>query len=94
MLDGENGKIRPNDNITRAEAVSFLNRMFNRVADAIAIEGFENSLNYFNDLKKTDWFYYEILEASNSHELIRRDKSDKYKRTYEAWTKVFDIKNK
>lgn len=68
--------------------------MFNRVADAIAIEGFENSLNYFNDLKKTDWFYYEIVEASNSHELIRRDNSDKYNRTYEAWTKVFDIKNK
>lgn len=68
--------------------------MFNRVADAIAIEGFENSLNYFNDLKKTDWFYYEIVEASNSHELIRIDKSDKYNRIYEAWTKVFDIKNK
>lgn len=86
----EDGTFRPDNNLTRAEAASFLNRMFNRVADDAAIRNIEDSLVKFTDLNKGDWFYYEIVEAANSHELVRRDGSDKYDRVYESWLRLID----
>lgn len=86
----EDGTFRPDNNLTRAEAASFLNRMFNRVADDAAIRNLEDSLVKFTDLNKGDWFYYEIVEAANSHELVRRDGSDKYGRVYESWLRLID----
>ncbi|MFR7872027.1 S-layer homology domain-containing protein [Peptoniphilus grossensis] len=86
----EDGTFRPDNNLTRAEAASFLNRMFNRVADDAAIRNLEDSLVKFTDLNKGDWFYYEIVEAANSHELVRRDGSDKYDRLYESWLRLID----
>lgn len=86
----EDGTFRPDNNLTRAEAASFLNRMFNRVADDAAIRNLEDSIVKFTDLNKGDWFYYEIVEAANSHELVRRDGSDKYNRLYESWLRLID----
>ena len=86
----EDGTFRPDNNLTRAEAASFLNRMFNRVADDAAIRNLEDSIVKFTDLNKGDWFYYEIVEAANSHELVRRDESDKYDRVYESWLRLID----
>lgn len=86
----EDGTFRPDGFLTRAEAASFLNRMFNRVADDAAIRNLEDSLVKFTDLNKGDWFYYEIVEAANSHELVRRDGSDKYDRVYESWLRLID----
>lgn len=86
----EDGTFRPDGFLTRAEAASFLNRMFNRVADDAAIRNLEDSLVKFTDLNKGDWFYYEIVEAANSHELLRRDGSDKYGRVYESWLRLID----
>ena len=86
----EDGTFRPDGFLTRAEAASFLNRMFNRVADDAAIKNLEDSIVKFTDLNKGDWFYYEIVEAANSHELLRRDGSDKYDRVYESWLRLID----
>lgn len=86
----EDGTFRPDNNLTRAEAASFLNRMFNRVADDVAIRNLEDSIVKFTDLNKGDWFYYEIVEAANSHELVRREGSDKYNRLYESWLRLID----
>lgn len=87
----EDGTFRPDDFLTRAEAATFLNRIFNRLADESAIENFKGSLIDFKDLSESDWFYYEIIEAANSHEFIRRDKTDKYQRVYESWTKLLNF---
>ena len=84
----EDGSFRPDAFLTRAEAATFLNRMYNRVADDLAIESFKNSIAYFKDLNKDDWFYYEIVEASNTHELTRRGSHDKYRREFEKWTNL------
>ena len=88
----EDGTFRPDGYLTRAEAASFLNRMFDRVADDVAIKGFENIIIHFNDLNVGDWYYYEIVEASNTHELFRRGGTDKFDRAYEEWTNVFNTK--
>lgn len=88
----EDGTFRPDGYLTRAEAASFLNRMFDRVADDVAIKGFENTILKFKDLNVGDWYYYEIIEASNTHELFRRGGTDKFDRAYEEWTNVFNTK--
>lgn len=56
---------RPKNNITRAEAVTVINRMLGRVPDAniksISI------VKTFQDLAKTHWAYGQISEASTTH---------------------------
>ena len=86
----QDGTFKPDGFLTRAEAASFLNRMFNRVADDMAIEDIVNSIIMFADLSKNDWFYFEIVEATNTHELYRRGGSDKFERAFEKWTNVLN----
>ena len=59
------GTFGPDRNITRAEAMTIINRVLNRGVD-------ENSklLNFkvWPDNPQTAWYYYEIIEATNDHE--------------------------
>ncbi len=85
----EDGSFRPDANLTRAESAAFLNRMFNRIADKEAYAGLEDKLAKFKDFDSSKWYYDEMVEATNSHELTRRGKaSDKYGRVYEKWTRI------
>lgn len=75
----EDGTFRPDQEITRAEAMAIINRLLDRGVD-------ENGLSkvaYKNwpDNKKGAWYYYEVIEATNSH---------KYegKRPNEVWTSL------
>lgn len=85
----EDGSFKPDNTLTRAESAAFLNRVFNRVADDKAVEGFEARLAKFTDLQKGSWFYYELVEATNSHQLIRRGGQDDLARDYERWTNLW-----
>lgn len=71
------GTFRPDAPITRAEIVTILNNFYNRKADAKSLEGIENLglLKHFTDLNENHWAYYEIMEAANSHEYIRRNEN-------------------
>lgn len=71
------GTFRPDASITRAEIVTILNNFYNRKADAKSLEGIENLglLKHFTDLNENHWAYYEIMEAANSHEYIRRNEN-------------------
>lgn len=86
----EDGSFKPEALLTRGEAATMLNRMFNRVADSTAIAGYEGKLTYFTDLKEKDWYYYEIVEAANTHELRRRGTKDRFDRVHESWTKALE----
>ena len=83
------GTFKPDNTLTRAESAAFLNRVFNRVADDKAVEGFAALLAKFTDLQKGAWFYYELVEATNSHELVRRGGQDDLARAYERWTNLW-----
>ena len=76
------GTFKPDAPITRAEAVSIVNRMFDRAADGefVREHGFE--ITSFGDLNTNHWAYYEIIEATHSHDYERIDK-----RT-ERWEKI------
>lgn len=71
------GTFRPDAPITRAEIVTILNNFYDRKADAKSLEGIENLglLKHFTDLNENHWAYYEIMEAANSHECIRRNEN-------------------
>ena len=57
----------PNEPITRAQAVTIINRMLGRVADRAAIDAGEQ---VYTDVPNTYWAWYDINEASNG-ELLR-----------------------
>ena len=76
------GTFKPDAPITRAEAVSIVNRMFDRAADGefVREHGFE--IKKFNDLTDKHWAYYEIMEAVHTHDYERIDKRA------ERWDKI------
>lgn len=61
----EDGTFRPDNWITRAEAVKMVNGYLKRVVDSTTFDGVEYHDWY--DVDKSHWAYYEILEASNDH---------------------------
>lgn len=69
-VDGyTDGTFRPNQNITRAEAVTILNRVLNRGVKIAGIAGIRTDDKFvtFPDNLVQKWYYYEIIEASNNH---------------------------
>ncbi len=65
----EDGTFRPNQYITRAEAVSMVNRVLNRYADAEFVDSNLTEMTTFVDLEvePKHWGYYPIMEATNGH---------------------------
>ena len=53
----EDNSFKPDNNITRAEAVKMLNGISNRP------EG--SKTNTFNDVRPSDWFYNDVMKAAN-----------------------------
>ena len=70
------GLFRPDANITRAEAAVILNKIFERNYDAMSLAKCKNILllKRFIDLDETFWGYNDMVEATNTHEYIRRYK--------------------
>ena len=58
---------RPNQSITRAETVTMINRVLERVPSEEDHLLSERVMLTFPDCKSGDWFYIAIQEATNSH---------------------------
>jgi hypothetical protein len=58
------GSFRPDQPVTRAEALAVINRMLDRkVTEVGLITGFK----LWPDNKSNAWYYYDVIEATNSH---------------------------
>ena len=81
------GSFRPDQKITRAETVTMINRVLERVP-AKELRLLSRSIMLtFPDNNPGDWYYIAIQEASNSHEYRR----SVYETTGdEMWTKLID----
>lgn len=74
----EDGTFRPDTYITRAQAMTMINRVLNRIPE-------ENSdllagMNTWPDCNPGDWFYLAVQEATNSHDFKHKVGN------YETWT--------
>lgn len=62
------GTFRPGSTITRAEVTTIVNRMLGRSADKAFVDSHADTLTQFDDVSRTDWAYYQIMEATNAHD--------------------------
>ena len=74
----EDGTFRPQQYITRAEAMTIINRMLNRFVNE---EGLHKDAILWPDNSNTAWYFYAVEEATNSHDYIRQTDG-----VYEIWT--------
>ena len=75
---------RPNNNITRAEAVTVLNKLFDRSVDYKGSADVRADIVPFVDVTANHWAYFQIIEASNTHEFYRTEQG----KVDETWVKL------
>ncbi len=85
----ESGGFSPDNEITRAEMATIMNRLYNRAVDANGLKNIKQTVAKFPDISPDDWYYFEIVEASATHEYGRSGKRTEDKRDLETWTIVY-----
>lgn len=78
------GSFKPDAYITRAEAMTLVNNVLSRHVNA---EGLHANTRLWIDMTGSEWFYYIVLEATNSHDFVRQE--DGYN---ETWTEILPNK--
>lgn len=76
----EDGTFRPDTYITRAQAMTMINRVLNRIPEdeSDLLPG----MNVWPDCNPGDWFYLTVQEATNSHDFKHKAGN------YETWTRL------
>ena len=82
----EDGTVRPNNNITRAEACAIVNRTLGRVPHADHLLP-EDVMKTWPDNPESAWFYADMQEATNGHEYEWITEDDN---KVENWTDLLD----
>ena len=63
----------PNKNITRAEAMTLINAVLDRIVEK---ENIHKDAKKWPDVKKDAWYYEEVFEATNSHDYKVEDENE------------------
>lgn len=66
----EDNRFRPEQLISRAEAITIINRMLVRYANKDAVGTYTNT---WSDNNENKWYYYAVIEATNAHEYDRAE---------------------
>ncbi|MFP5527477.1 Cna B-type domain-containing protein [Peptococcus simiae] len=66
------GFFKPEANITREEVVSITNRMLERKCDLDFVKNHLEDIINFKDNDEKSWSYGDVVEATNSHEYVRK----------------------
>lgn len=80
ILGDSNNMFLPDNYITRAEAVTIINRILQRIPENA--ESLLPGMKLWSDNPPSAWYYIAIQEATNSHEFTRTDGF------HEKWTKL------
>ena len=70
------GTFRPDNNITRSEAVALIDRATGRIPDMTFIRDNADDLKIFTDMKDGHWAYGYVMEAANGHDYENRDETE------------------
>ena len=76
----EDGTFRPDDCITRAQAMTMIDRVLNRIPEEAS--DLLPGMNVWPDCAPSDWFYLAVQEATNSHDFKHKAGN------YETWTSM------
>ena len=79
---------RPDQYITRAEAMTLVNRVLNRLPEK-SDDLLDDMIRWPDNADASRWYYLAVQEATNSHDY--KDKSDADK--YEKWTTIRDARD-
>ena len=74
----EDGTFRPDTYITRAQAMTMINRVLNRIPEDAS--DLLPDMNVWPDCNPGDWFYLAVQEATSSHDFKHKAGN------YETWT--------
>ena len=80
IMGYKDGTFRPDNHITRAEAMTMINRVLNRLPEDE--DDLLDGMNVWPDNQPSAWYYLAVQEATNSHDFTR--KGD----VHERWTKL------
>ncbi len=69
----EDGSFKPEQPITRAEAVCVVNNVLGRDCDEDYVLENGTEVTSFSDLATSHWAYYNVMEATNSHDYAMND---------------------
>ena len=82
------GTFRPNQYITRAEAMTLVNRVLNRLPENSS-DLLDSMIKWPDNSDASAWYYLAVQEATNSHAYSDKSKDDKY----EKWTTIHDARD-
>ena len=82
------GTFRPNQYITRAEAMTLVNRVLNRLPENSS-DLLDSMIKWPDNSDASAWYYLAVQEATNSHAYSDKSKDDKY----EKWTTIRDARD-
>ncbi len=82
------GTFRPNQYITRAEAMALVNRVLNRLPENSS-DLLDSMIKWPDNSDASAWYYLAVQEATNSHAYSDKSKDDKY----EKWTTIRDARD-
>ena len=85
----EDGTFRPNNAITRAEAVTLVNRTLERKPHKAHL--LDDMIQWPDNMDQTTWYYADIQEATNSHEYYMT--TSEQGEEYEIWTKILPVRD-
>ena len=84
--DGD-GKFRPNDPIRRAEVMTLVNRVLKRAVNDDGL--LEDMKTWIDNDDNEVWYYYDVQEATNSHNYMRSETAvENQSFYYEKWIEV------
>ena len=85
----EDGTFRPNNAITRAEAVTLVNRTLERKPHKAHL--LADMIQWPDNMDQTTWYYADIQEATNSHEYYMT--TSEQGEEYEIWTELLPMRD-
>ncbi len=77
----ENGSFAPQRTITRAEAMTLINRVLQRLPETE--DDLLDDMTTWPDVQPEAWYYLAVQEATNSHDFDRKDDG-----VHETWTEL------
>ena len=84
------GTFRPDQQITRAEAMTIVNRVLERAPHKDHL--LDDMIEWPDNMDEDIWYYADVQEATNSHEFYKTKDKDEDK-AHEIWTELLPVRD-